>query len=41
VDLQDIAMTAPMHEGKPALVEGRLIPHAHNYQLYATAVEFK
>jgi hypothetical protein len=41
VDLQDIAMTAPMHEGKPALVEGRLMPHAHTYQLYATAVEFK
>ena len=41
VDLQDIAMTAPMHEGKPARVEGQLVPYGEAYQLYATAVEFK
>jgi uncharacterized protein YdeI (BOF family) len=41
VDLQDIAMTAPMHEGKPARVEGQLMPYGKEYQLYATAVEFK
>ena len=40
VDLADIAMTAPMHEGKPARVEGQLVPYADGYQLYATAVEF-
>jgi uncharacterized protein YdeI (BOF family) len=40
VDLQDIAMTAPMHEGKPARVEGQLVPYGDAYQLYATAVEF-
>jgi uncharacterized protein YdeI (BOF family) len=41
VDLQDIAMTAPMREGKPALVEGQLMPYGDAYQLYATAVEFQ
>jgi uncharacterized protein YdeI (BOF family) len=40
VDLQDIAMTAPLHEGKPARVEGQLVPYGDAYQLYATAVEF-
>lgn len=40
VDLQDIAMTAPMHEGKLARVEGQLVPYGDAYQLYATAVEF-
>jgi uncharacterized protein YdeI (BOF family) len=40
VDLQDIAMTAPMHEGKPARVEGQLVAYGQTYQLYATAVEF-
>jgi hypothetical protein len=41
VDLQDIAMTAPMHEGKPVRVEGQLLPYGEGYQLVATAVEFK
>ena len=41
VDLQDIAMTAPMREGKPALVEGQLMPYGDAYQLFATAVEFR
>ena len=40
VDLEDIAMTAPMHEGKPAVVEGQLVARGDSYQLYATAVEF-
>lgn len=40
VDLQDIAMTAPMHEGKPARVEGQLVPYGDSYQLFATAIEF-
>ena len=41
VDLQDIAMTAPMHEGKPVRVEGQLLPYGEGYQLVATAVEFR
>ena len=41
VDLEDIAMTAPMHEGRPAVVEGQLVARGDAYQLYATAVEFK
>jgi uncharacterized protein YdeI (BOF family) len=41
VDLEDIAMTAPMHEGKPAVVEGQLVSRGDAYQLYASAVEFK
>jgi uncharacterized protein YdeI (BOF family) len=40
VDLADIAMTAPMREGKPARVEGQLVPYGEGYQLFATAVEF-
>lgn len=41
VDLQEIAMKAPMHEGKPARVEGQLMAYGDAYQLYASAVEFK
>jgi hypothetical protein len=41
VDLQDIAMTAPMHEGKPVRVEGQILPYGEGYQLVATAVEFR
>ena len=41
VDLQDIAMTAPRHEGGQARVEGQLVPYGDGYQFYATAVEFK
>jgi uncharacterized protein YdeI (BOF family) len=40
VNLEDVAMTAPMHEGKPARVEGQLLPYGQAYQLVATAVEF-
>ena len=41
VDLEEIAMTAPRHEGGEARVEGQLVPYGDGYQLYATAVEFK
>jgi hypothetical protein len=41
VELQDIAMNAPMHEGKPALVEGQIVPYGDGYQLWASGVEFK
>ena len=41
VDLQEVAMTAPMHEGGKARVEGQVVPYNDGYQLYASAVEFK
>jgi hypothetical protein len=41
VDLQDIAMNAPRHEGGPARVEGQLVPYERGYQLYASAVAFE
>ncbi|MCC6587268.1 MAG: hypothetical protein IT168_11300 [Bryobacterales bacterium] len=41
VDLEEIAMTAPRHEGGQARVEGQLIPHGDGYQLWASAIEFK
>jgi len=41
VDLQEIAMHAPMHEGRTARVEGQIVPYNGAYQLYASAVEFK
>ena len=40
VDLQEVAMTAPMHEGKRARVEGQLVPYGDGFQFYASAVEF-
>ena len=40
VNLEDIAMTAPKHEGRPARVEGQIMPYGQGYQLVATAVEF-
>jgi hypothetical protein len=40
VDLQEVAMTAPMHEGKRARVEGQLIPYGDGFQFCASAVEF-
>jgi uncharacterized protein YdeI (BOF family) len=40
VDIQEVAMTAPMREGRRARVEGQLVPYGDGYQLYATAVEF-
>ena len=41
VDLQDVAMTAPMREGRPARVEGQMVPRADGYQFFASAVEFR
>jgi hypothetical protein len=41
VELQDIAMTAPMREGHPARIEGHIFPYGDAYQLVANAVEFK
>src|SRR5689334_14577988 len=41
VDLQDIAMTAPMHEGKPARVEGQLFAYGDGYELVASGIEFR
>jgi hypothetical protein len=41
IDLQDIAMTAPMREGRKARVEGTTVPYDNGYQFFATAVEFE
>ncbi|HJZ95691.1 MAG TPA: hypothetical protein VKE70_04250 [Candidatus Solibacter sp.] len=40
VDIQDIAMTAPMREGRRARVEGQLVRYGDGFQFYASAVEF-
>ncbi len=40
VELQAIAMTAPMKEGHQARVEGQMVPFGDGYQLFANAVEF-
>jgi hypothetical protein len=41
VELQDIAMNAPMREGRKAHVEGQMLPYGDGYQLVASAIEFK
>ena len=41
VDLQDIAMRAPRHEGGKARVEGQLVPYNGAYQFTASAVQFE
>lgn len=41
VDLQEVAMHAPMKEGGAARVEGQMVPFNDGYQFYASAVEFK
>ncbi len=42
IELIEIAMNAPKRRnGRPARVEGQLIPYGDGYQLVATAVEFK
>ena len=41
VDLQEIAMTAPMREGHRVRVEGQTVPYNGGYQFYASAVEFE
>ncbi len=40
IDLEEIAMTAPMREGRRARVEGQLVPYGDGFQLWASAVEF-
>lgn len=40
IDLEQIAMNAPMREGHPASVEGQVVPYLDGYQLLASAVEF-
>ena len=41
VDLQEIAMTAPMREGHQARIEGQMVPFQEGFQLFASAIEFK
>ncbi len=41
VDIEQIAMNAPRREGRPARIEGQLVPFGDGYQLSAIAVEFK
>ena len=41
VDLQEVAMTAPMREGRKARVEGQIVPYDGGYELFANAVEFE
>lgn len=41
VDLQQIAMTAPMREGHRARVQGVMVPFNEGYELFATAIEFQ
>lgn len=42
VDLAEIAMYAPKNKnGRPARVEGRMVPFGEGHQFWASAVEFK
>lgn len=41
IDLQQVAMTAPMNEGRAARVEGQMETYGDSFQLVANAVEFK
>ena len=41
IELQQIAMNAPMREGHQARVEGQIVPYGDGYQLFGSAVEFK
>lgn len=42
IELAEVAMNAPKkRNGRPARVEGQLVPYGDGYQLVATAVEFK
>lgn len=42
VDLAEIAMHAPKNRnGKPARVEGQMVPYGDGYQFWASAVEFR
>lgn len=42
VDLAEIAMNAPKgRNGRPARVEGQLVPYGDGYQFWASGVEFQ
>jgi uncharacterized protein YdeI (BOF family) len=41
VDVQEVAMTAPMREGRVSRVEGQVVPYENGYQFYASGVEFQ
>jgi hypothetical protein len=41
VELKDIAMDAPMREGRSARVEGQIVQYGDGYQLYASAIQFE
>src|SRR6266700_4096821 len=41
VDLQEIAMKAPRRNGRPARVEGQIVPYEGGHQFLASAVEFE
>ncbi|MBI3549048.1 MAG: hypothetical protein HY078_08420 [Elusimicrobia bacterium] len=42
IDLAEIAMHAPKNRnGKPARVEGQIVPYGDGFQFWASAVEFK
>jgi hypothetical protein len=41
VELKDIAMDAPWRQGRPARVEGQIVPYGDSYELYASAVQFE
>jgi uncharacterized protein YdeI (BOF family) len=41
VDIQEVAMTAPMREGHLARVEGQVVPYGDGYQFYASAAEIR
>ena len=41
VELQEIAMNAPRRNGRPARVEGQIVPFDGGHQFLASAVEFE
>jgi len=41
VELQEIAMKAPRRNGRPARVEGQIVPYDGGHQFLASAVEFE
>jgi len=41
VEIQEIAMNAPMREGHQARVEGEMVRYGDGYQLVASAVKFE
>lgn len=41
VELAEIAMKAPMRNGRRARVEGQVVPYGEGYEFVASAVEFE